>query len=91
MSKNTLTKEIIRELEKLNDTIDRKIIKGLSYKTEAKRHRELTETLHRIRAESEDELLAHAAHRSGRRGKSPVRRELAGGVVRRLFGFSLAV
>jgi len=39
MSKFILEKNIQAELKKINDIIDLKIIKGLSYKREALRHR----------------------------------------------------
>lgn len=39
MSKNTLVKELRRELHKLNAEIDLKIIKGLPYKAESRRHK----------------------------------------------------
>lgn len=91
MSKETLSNEIQRELEKLNDIIDRNIIKGRPYQKEARRHRELSLTLMRIRAEEDAEDMAQVSvRRATRRGKSPVRRRLAGGSFRRLFGFGLA-
>lgn len=39
MSKQNFEKALRDELEILNDTIDRKIIKGLPYSTEARRHK----------------------------------------------------
>lgn len=39
MSKQNFEKALRDELEILNDTIDRKIIKGLPYATEARRHK----------------------------------------------------
>ncbi len=39
MSKSMYKKTIEHEIEKLNQKIDLKIIKGLSYRTEAKRHK----------------------------------------------------
>ncbi len=39
MSKFKLAYNVQRELKKLNNTIDLKIIKGLPYKAEARRHR----------------------------------------------------
>lgn len=87
MSKTTLVTEITKELEKLNDRIDRAIIKGRAYQKEARRHRELTATLQRI---TEDACSgAVAAKKSFRRVKSPVHRQLAGGSVRRIFGLRL--
>ena len=51
MSKYILEKNIQAELKKLNDIIDIKIIKGVSYKREALRHRFLLyrlSDLHRL-------------------------------------------
>ncbi len=39
MSKQNLERVLIRELEVLNDEIDKKIIRGLSYAKEARRHK----------------------------------------------------
>jgi hypothetical protein len=39
MSKRNLEKNIREEMERLNDIIDVKIIKGLPYKKEASRHK----------------------------------------------------
>jgi hypothetical protein len=88
MSKHTLDKEIQKELRKLNDRIDRKIIKGQSFRVEARRHKELLVTLARLHAEEETE--ARVVRRASRRVKSPVHRSLAGGATRRLFGLSMA-
>jgi hypothetical protein len=41
MSKQNLEKALRRELEVLNDVIDQKIVKGLSYAREARRHKSL--------------------------------------------------
>ncbi len=49
MSKNNLEKTLKSELEILNDVIDRRIIKGLSYAREARRHRFLLQSLSQIR------------------------------------------
>lgn len=52
MSKITLEKTIREELHKLNDIIDIKILKGMSYKREALRHRFLLSRLsdmHRLK------------------------------------------
>ena len=48
MSKNILIKELQKELSKLNDLIDLKIIRGLSYKKEAKRHKFLLNQLNAL-------------------------------------------
>lgn len=45
MSSQTLHKTITCELQKLNDIIDMKIIKGLSYEKEARRHKFLRSRL----------------------------------------------
>ncbi len=45
MSNITLEKKIREELKKLNDIIDIKILKGMSYKREALRHRFLLSRL----------------------------------------------
>jgi|GEM_PF-1890107 len=89
MSKTTLTKEIHKELEKLNDRIDRKIIQGRSYDKEAQRHRELMATLRRI--SEENGIPIRLPKRRSRLGKSPVRRNLNRGAVARLFGLGFAV
>lgn len=49
MSKYNLERALIRELEALNDIIDSKIIKGLSYAREARRHKFLQSSLYRLR------------------------------------------
>jgi len=78
-------KEIKKELAKLNDRIDRKIIKGQPFQKDARRHRELLATLHRVC----DEAPVAAARRARRVRQSPVHRRLAGGSMRRLFGIAL--
>lgn len=45
MSKNTLVKELKKEINSLNAVIDMKIIRGLPYKSEAKRHKFLKKQL----------------------------------------------
>ena len=52
MSKQNLGKAIQRELEVLNDVIDQKIIKGLSYTREARRHKFLISSIARLRRAS---------------------------------------
>jgi hypothetical protein len=42
MSKFKLARKVKKEIKKLNNEIDLKIIKGLPYKAEARRHRFLT-------------------------------------------------
>ena len=51
MSKQNLEKILRKELEVLNDTIDQKIIRGLPYGIEAKRHRFILFSLANIRKE----------------------------------------
>jgi len=87
MSKTTLSKEIQKELERLNDRIDRKIIKGQSFKEDARRHRELRATLARMH---EDTAPMARKVRRMRAVKSPVHTSLAGGAIRRLLGFGFA-
>lgn len=41
MSKQAFEKEIRKELDRLNRRIDEKIIRGLSYAAEARRHKQL--------------------------------------------------
>lgn len=45
MSSNTFKKAIEQELRKLNEEIDSKIVKGLSYMKESKRHKALLRQL----------------------------------------------
>ncbi len=84
MSKYTLGREIQKELRRLNDQIDRKIVRGLPFTAEARRHRELLATLHRIDHErvTTKSVLRHFTPCT----EKPVRKSLAGGAVRRLFG-----
>jgi hypothetical protein len=53
MSKQNLEKTLKRELENLNETIDRKILRGISYTVEARRHRILLVQLAKIRRASD--------------------------------------
>ena len=87
MSRDTITYEIRRELDKLNDRIDRKIVKGQRFEAEAKRHKELLAALHR--AES-DAGACNVRRRPLRFMKSPVRRSLNRGGFARLFSFRMA-
>ncbi len=52
MSKQNLEKELRRELESINDIIDRKIIKGQSYVREARRHKFLLTSIANLRRAS---------------------------------------
>lgn len=49
MSKQNVEKALRDELEVLNETIDRKIIKGLSYTAEARRHKAILTQILSIR------------------------------------------
>ena len=51
MSKQKLEKTVRKELELLNNQIDEKIIKGMSYAKEAKRHKFLLNSLYNLRRE----------------------------------------
>lgn len=48
MSKNDLIKTIQAEIQRLNQDIDLRIIRGLSYRREARRHKLLTIQLSRL-------------------------------------------
>jgi hypothetical protein len=52
MSKQNLEKALRSELEVLNEVIDRKIIKGLSYTKEARRHKFLLSNIVDLRRAS---------------------------------------
>lgn len=45
MSTNTLVRELKKEINTLNAVIDMKIIRGLSYKNESRRHKFLSKQL----------------------------------------------
>ena len=45
MSKEKLVKTISREIAEINETIDMKVIRGVPYKREAKRHKLLVSML----------------------------------------------
>ena len=49
MSKQNLERTLRKELEFLNDIIDQRIIRGLSYAREAKRHKFILSNLSQIR------------------------------------------
>ena len=53
MSKHNLEKALRKELEVLNDKIDRKILRGTSYSWEARRHKYVMNQLARIRKASD--------------------------------------
>ena len=52
MSKQNLEKALRRELETLNEIIDQKIVKGLSYAREARRHKSLLSSIASLRRAS---------------------------------------
>jgi hypothetical protein len=52
MSIKNLEKTLLKELDVLNEVIDRKIIKGLSYKKESIRHKFILRTLKNIKETS---------------------------------------
>ncbi|KKS30845.1 MAG: hypothetical protein UV60_C0002G0030 [Parcubacteria group bacterium GW2011_GWA2_43_11] len=88
MSKTTLFQKIHSELDKLNDRIDTKIIKGLQYEKEARRHRELLATLQYLREDVVSPV--QKPRRRSHIGKSPVRQSLNRGVMARLFTWKFA-
>lgn len=89
MSKNTLTKEIQREIARLNDTIDRKIVRGKSYRDEARRHKMLLSELQKLRTTEAVYESREPKKRSRQLMKSPVRRTLERGSPGRIFGWGL--
>lgn len=84
MSKHTLGKEIQKELRRINDRIDHKIIRGLPFRYEARRHKELFNTLQQIHG---DITVPIFISRRTHLLRSPVRGSLAGGALRRIFTF----
>ena len=88
MNKKTVFKEINKEIKKLNDSIDRKILKGRSYKKEARRHRELLVVMRSI--SRDDRVSKIVTKRRSLSGKSPVRKSLKKGVVSRIFARKFA-
>ena len=56
MSKYTLIKTIQMELEKINQDIDLKIIKGYNYKKEARRHKFLRKELRELTSKQTQKL-----------------------------------
>jgi len=49
MSQHQFTSHLRRELVELNSIIDRKIVRGRDYRTEAQRHKEILRSLSRIK------------------------------------------
>lgn len=48
MSKNQFKHNVDRELKKLNETIDMKILRGVSYRYEARKHKALLSQSRRV-------------------------------------------
>jgi hypothetical protein len=65
MGKYNLEKKLRRELRVLNEQIDEKIIRGLSYSREAKRHRFIVGTLNRVRSRERSWLSRSLSHSFG--------------------------
>lgn len=55
MSKYNLEKILKKELAEINELIDQKIVRGLSYSKEARRHRYILQSLSRVRRDSKTE------------------------------------
>lgn len=49
MSKNNFEKSLKKELKVLNEIIDMKIVRGLSYSKEAKRHKSILSSLSQMK------------------------------------------
>ena len=63
MSKYNLERALVKELDVLNDIIDRKILRGLSYAREARRHKALLINLADLRRETRRfDWLARSLH-----------------------------
>lgn len=60
MSRYNLERVLRRELRELNEQIDLKIIKGLSYAREARRHRFIMDSLARVRRENSASWLTRS-------------------------------
>lgn len=60
MSKKTLMRTISEELEYINQKIDMKVIKGISYRAEAKRHKLLVSMLHDVKRMPEASQRGHS-------------------------------
>ena len=50
MSTQQYHRSLLKELERINNTIDYKILRGRPYKKEARRHRMLLSTLRRVQS-----------------------------------------
>lgn len=62
MSKIKLTHNIKKEIKKLNNAIDLKIIKGLPYKAEARRHKFLTSQFYGFYEETKKSWFQKTMH-----------------------------
>jgi len=91
MTKTMLFQKIYKEIDALNNQIDAKILKGLAYKKEARRHKDLLLTLQRI--DSENIAISKkvsSLRRHSKLGKSPIRRVLEQSAGTRIFGRKFA-
>lgn len=61
MSKYELRKTIKKELKDLNWKIDMKIVRGLSYKTDARRHKFLVMQLNRLSSQEKGGVFGRMA------------------------------
>ncbi len=61
MSKHELLKTVKRELRELNWRIDLKIVRGLSYREEARRHRILLRQLERLKESRSEGIFGKMA------------------------------
>ena len=59
MSTYTLIRKLQKDIEELNEQIDTRIIKGLSYKTLSKRHKVMMERLHALRRVATPSRASH--------------------------------
>ena len=57
MSKQNLEKALKKELQVLNEIIDRKIVRGLSYSNEAKRHKVILYSLDNLRRQRQGWMM----------------------------------
>ncbi len=57
MNKQNLEKALKRELVVLNEVIDRKIIRGLSYSNEAKRHKFILQSIDNLRRQRQGWMM----------------------------------
>jgi len=61
MSKEKLVKTISREIEEINETIDIKVIKGIPYRAEAKRHKLLLSMLQDVTRKAQTSRFGFAS------------------------------